>query len=92
MLSIANYSLAMLSILFSGRLNDEMESKLKDIESKWTAEFDQVKTAECEAIATLEQEKDVLVKEKEELEKEFASVGHSYASFFQLIKQLKSAV
>ena len=42
-----------------------MESKLKDVEAKWAAEFDILKNVEAETVAMLEQQKEALIKELE---------------------------
>ena len=47
------------------RLNEEMESKLKDVEAKWATEFDALKNVEAETISMLELQKDALIKELE---------------------------
>ena len=42
-----------------------METKLKDVEAKWAAEFDLLKNVETETVSMLEQQKETLIKELE---------------------------
>ena len=63
-------------------LADEMEEKLKEVESKWSSQLEVLKSREKETLRQLEIEKEMLLKEKEELEKEIVKVSVLY--FFQL--------
>ena len=47
------------------RLNEEMESKLKEAEAKWATEFDLLKNVEAETVSMLEQQRESLIKELE---------------------------
>jgi len=47
------------------RLNEEMESKLKEAEAKWATEFDLLKNVEAETVSMLEQQRESLIEELE---------------------------
>lgn len=44
-----------------------MDSKLKEVEAKWVAEFDLLKNVESLTISLLEQQKEALINELEEV-------------------------